>query len=339
MFLKNRFALHTFSFMAALLILGCTENAQNVMPQHTAPIWPALLEKNDKIAIVAPAFRDADAKEEKLIGQATEIFRAWGLKVVLGRSMGSKYGAFAGDDSTRAADLQEMFDDPTIRAIFTYKGGYGSTRIIDRLDFTKFLQHPKWVVGFSDITTILAKLHQLGVVSVHGEMILHFPEPAYQNSLISIKTILFAGGIALTAEPDVRNRIGEAEAPVVGGNLAVIGTNIGTQSDLDTRGKILVIEELGEHLYALDRMLCQLERTGKLAHLAGLVVGGMVDTKGTKAQFGKDAYEIIQSYVAPYAYPVAYNFPIGHAAPNIAFPHGGMGKLCVREEKVILNFW
>lgn len=197
MFLKNRFALHTFSFMAALLSLGCTENSPScAKPQHTAPIWPALLEKNDKIAIVAPAFRDTDAKEEEIIDQAMRIFRAWGLKVVLGRSIGSKYGAFAGDDSTRAADLQEMFDDPTIRAIFTYKGGYGSTRIIDRLDFTKFLQHPKWVVGFSDITTILAKLHQLGVVSVHGEMILHFPDPAYQNSLISIKTILFAGGVS-----------------------------------------------------------------------------------------------------------------------------------------------
>ena len=258
--------------------------------------------------------------------------------MVLGRSIGSKYGAFAGDDGTRAADLQEMFDDPTIRAVFTCRGGYGSTRIIDRLDFTKFLQHPKWVVGFSDITTILAKLHQLGVVSVHGEMILHFPDPAYQSALSSIKAILFEGAIELPAEPDVRNRIGEAEAPVVGGNLAVIGTNIGTQSDLDTRGKILVMEEIGEHLYALDRMLCQLERTGKLAHLAGLVVGGMVDTKGTKEQFGKDAYEIIQSYVAPYAYPVAYNFPIGHEPPNIAFPHGGVGKLCVCEEAVTLTF-
>ncbi len=298
---------------------------------------PPILSKNDTIAIIAPGFWDN--KAEEIIPKARQILEDWGLHVVVGKTIGAQYGLFAGEDQLRRADFQRMLDDPTIKAIFAYRGGYGTTRIVDDLDFTQFLQHPKWVIGFSDMTTIHLHLHQLGIVSIHGEMICHFTDKRYESSLASLKAVLFGKPIKITAKPDVCNKLGTAQAPVVGGNLMMICNNLGTKSDLDTQGKILCLEDVDELLYALDRMMVQLKRAGKLDHLAGLIVGGMLAMKdNANKPFGKSAYEIIQEHTATYNYPVAFNFPIGHEAPNMAFPHGAVGKLAVKKETVSLTF-
>ena len=338
MLLKNKLVLCFLGFVGLLLSFGFAPSTpKSSKGVYTMPNKPPLLAKDDTVAIVAPACWAKDSKE--CIKKATEVFQAWGLRVVIGKSIGPKYGMLAGEDSLRTEDLQQMLDDPTIKAILAYRGGYGTTRIIDQLDFTRFLQHPKWVVGFSDISTILFKLDKLGIVSVHGEMPRHFIDTDYQTSISSLREVLFKGTTQITAKPDIRNSIGTVAAPVVGGNLRMICANIGTQSDLDARGKILVLEDIGEYLYDLDRMMGQLKRAGKLDHLAGLVVGGMVGMKGNMVDpLAKDAYGIVKLYVASYDYPVAFNFPIGHEAPNLAFPHGGIGRLSVTEEAVSLTF-
>lgn len=310
----------------------------NLLQSQNIPyIVPPLLKQKDKVAIVAPAWWAID--KDLILKETKEILHSWGLEVVIGKSIGPRCGQFAGNDKLRLSDLQAMLDDPTIKAIFAYRGGHGTTRIIDALEFTKFLQHPKWLIGFSDVTAMHLKLHQLGVVSIHGEMPRHFPDSLYQSSIHSLQLALFKGATKLTAKPNTYNRVGDASAPVVGGNLVMICSNIGTNIDLDTKGKILVLEDVGEQLYAIDRMLVHLKRTGKLEHLAGLVIGSMVAMKDkTNVSFGKSVQAIIKEHVAEYKFPVAFNFPIGHKAPNIAFLHGAIGRLSVTEESVTLSF-
>ena len=252
---------------------------------------------------------------------------------------GKKSTTLFGADKVKVADLQHMLDDPTIKAIIAIRGGYGMTRIIDQLDFTKFLQYPKWVIGFSDITVLLAKLDNLKVASIHGEMVWSFPEAAYASSIASLRTLLFTGKTTLLAKRHTLNRPGVVKAPVVGGCLATICNNIGTSSAINTNGKILFLEDIGEKLYAIDKMMVQLKRAGKLSGLQGLVVGHMVRiTNGDPVKFGKSAYDIIKAHVAPYQYPVAFNFPIGHIAPNRSLPHGRVGRLIVNEAGAHLSF-
>jgi len=299
---------------------------------------PPLLKKKDKIAIVAPASKAGNSKS--IIEKATKLFQSWGLEVVLGKyvSLDSR-NTFAGSDAQRAEDMQWALDDPTIKAVVSVRGGYGTTRIVDRLDFTRFLRNPKWIIGFSDITTLHIQLHKLGVVSAHGAMPTLFLNPQHKASIDSLRTLLFEGAAHLTAPTNSLNRLGSVTAPVVGGNLTLICNNMETPSALDTKNKILVIEDIGGNLYALDRIMVQLKRAGKLQHLAGLIVGKMVHMQDLLSlPMNKSAEEIIQEHVASYNYPVTFQFPIGHQAPNLAFPHGKVGTLCVRNDKVSLVF-
>jgi muramoyltetrapeptide carboxypeptidase len=300
-------------------------------------IVPPLLKQHDTVAIVAPAWWDTN--EETIIKETKKILQDWGLEVVIGNSIGARYGQFAGDDKLRLVDLQSMLDNPKIRAIFALRGGHGSARMIDSLEFSNFFKHPKWLIGFSDITTIHLKLHQLGIVSIHGEMPKHFPDAAYATSIHSLKVALFEGTAQLTCKAQVYNRSGQTLAPVVGGNLATICSNIGTPTDLDTRGKILVLEDVGEQVYAVDRMMLQLKRAGKLQDVAALIIGGMVAMKDSvDIPFGKTIEELIIEHVGAYNYPVAFGMPISHTAPNLAFLHGAIGELIVTEKSVRLSF-
>jgi muramoyltetrapeptide carboxypeptidase len=306
--------------------------------KHDVSIRPPLLKNKDKIAIVAPASKAEASKE--VLEKAIEIFRSWGLEVVLGKYVSvNSCNTFAGTDAQRAEDLQWALDDPTIKAVIALRGGYGTTRIVDQLDFTRFLRSPKWVIGFSDMTTLHIRLHNLGVASAHGAVPTLFLNPQHKASIKSLRTLLFEGTAHLEAPANALNRLGTVTAPVVGGNLVLICNNMETLSALDTENKILVIEEVGGHLYALDRIMVQLKRAGKLQHLAGLVVGKMVYMKDlVSLPMSKGAEAIIQEHVAGYSYPVAFQFPIGHQAPNLAFPHGNIGTLCVDNNKAILDF-
>ncbi|MHA7877309.1 MAG: S66 peptidase family protein [Bacteroidota bacterium] len=328
--MRNSICLLTLIFLTS--VGNLSPSSQDIF------IRPPLLKKGDKVAIVAPASRLKAPKN--VIAKATALFRSWGLEVVLGEYVSvSHHNAFAGTDAQRAEDLQWALDDPTIKAVFALRGGYGTTRIIDQLDFKRFLRRPKWVIGFSDITTLHIQLHKLGVVSVHGPMPTYFSSPQYQGSIDSLKKLLFRGTAQLIAPSNILNRLGVVKAPVVGGNLTLICSNMETPSALDTENKILVIEDVGGNLYVLDRTMVQLKRAGKLQHLAGLIVGKMPHMQEHPSCFiGKSAEEIIREHVADYDYPVAFQFPIGHEAPNLPFLHGSIGELCVQGDKVRLVF-
>lgn len=340
MFLRRQVIAIIFLGMGAIGGHALAQEASQ-QPDHIGPmqsiVQPPLLKAGDRVAIVAPAFSRSDMKED--VTKVTQVLQAWGLEVVVGKHIYAKHNRFAGTDADRAADLQHAIDDPAIKAILCFRGGYGVSRIIDNVDTHNLREYPKWIIGFSDITTLLLKLHcTSNVVGVHGEMALHFGVPAYKSSLESLRQLLFQGVAQLTAPTHSQNRIGEAKAPVVGGNLSIICSNLGTDLELDTRGKILVLEDVDEKDYAIDRMIIQLKRAGKLQHLAGLVVGYCSDTISTNV-FGDQPIEaVIKAHVSEYNYPVAFGLPVGHEAPNLAFPHGAVGKLCVQEQQTSLLF-
>ncbi len=241
---------------------------------------------------------------------------------------------FSGTDHERATDLQAMLDDASIRAIFCARGGYGSVRIIDELDFSGFIQNPKWIVGYSDITVFHSHINRhFGIQTLHGPMPINFPpDRKVKASLQSLKEILEGGYPAYHFTSHPFNRKGTASGMLCGGNLSMLYSLAGTESDIDTEGKILFIEDLDEYLYHIDRMMQNLKRSGKLESLAGLVVGGMNDMNDNTIPFGKTAYEIIAETVADYHFPVIFDFKSGHISENLGLIIGGYVELEVAEE-------
>ncbi|GAB3198483.1 muramoyltetrapeptide carboxypeptidase [Pontibacter aydingkolensis] len=292
------------------------------------------LKPGDKIAIIATARRITLPEIEVAIS----TFESWGLQVVLGQSIGASYNYFSGDDALRLQDLQQMLDDESIKAIICARGGYGTTRIIDQVDFTKFRQYPKWVVGFSDVTTLLSHIHNFGLESIHGIMPLLFPKEGAEPSIETLRRILFGKEVTYTVAPHEFNRTGTATGQLVGGNLSIFQTLSGTRSDISTDGKILFLEDLCEYLYNVDRMMVHLDRCGKLANLAGLIIGDMSDMLDTPVPFGKTAYEIILEHTGKYNYPVCYGFPVGHEPLNLALVCGREAVLHVSAAGVKLEY-
>ena len=231
-----------------------------------------------------------------------------------------------------------MLDDTEVKAIISARGGYGTTRLLDQLDFTGFKKSPKWIIGFSDITALHCHLLGLGFESIHGIMPSLFSRPGSDEALESLRRVLFGGYISYQAPAHAFNCAGTAEGILMGGNISLLNTIIGTASDVDYTGKILFLEEIDEYLYNLDRMLVQLKRSGKLARLAGLVVGHMTDMRDNAIPFGKTAVEIIQEHTADYTYPVAYNFPTGHEPHNLALICGRNARLQVTGQGSFLEY-
>jgi muramoyltetrapeptide carboxypeptidase len=267
-----------------------------------------------------------------------QTLQQWGYVVQVGKTVGLQYHYFAGTDEERLQDLQQALDNPHLQAIFCARGGYGLSRIIDQLDFTAFMQHPKWVIGFSDITILHARLQRLGFPSLHAPMANAFNDGGVEKASVkSLKTVLSGKPIHYTVAPHAFNRPGNVTAPLVGGNLTIIAHLIGSVDCVDTANKILVIEDVGEYLYNIDRMLIQLKRAGMLQNLAGLLVGGFTDMKDTTIPFGKTVEEIVREHVAEYHYPVAFHFPVSHGEPNLAVKLGVLYQLSVSENEVVLK--
>lgn len=298
---------------------------------------PPFLSPGDTVGVVAPA---SWFPYEELADGLRILREDWQLNVIEGDSLHAIDGPFAGSDDLRRADLQRLFDDPSVRAIFAARGGYGCYRIADNLDLSGLQSNPKWLVGFSDVTVLLSLLCNHGLVSLHGLMPRQFGDPDREESLASVRQWLFGQAPTHYDTPaHPLNRFGQATGPLVGGNLTLLINSIGTPTDLDFAGKILFIEDIDETLFSLDRMMTQLRRSGRLAKLAGLVVGQFTDMRSNVSlPFGKDANQIIADAVSAYAYPVLFDFPAGHVAYNIALPIGKTVQLVIDAEQATFNF-
>ncbi|OAQ38556.1 LD-carboxypeptidase [Pedobacter psychrophilus] len=295
-------------------------------------IQPPQLKKGDKIAITCPA------KSLKApMTDAIKLLESWGLEVVLGESVNSVFHQFAGKDELRAADMQKFIDDESIKAIIAARGGYGCIRIVDEIDWKPLLVNPKWIIGFSDITVFHLQLQSLGLQSLHAQMPVNISESS-KEGLESLRKVLFGENLEYEIEANDRNKIGESQAELIGGNLSLLVACLNSKSDISYDGKILFVEEVGEYEYAIDRMMRTLDRAGKLKNLAGLIVGGFTDIKINDIPFGFSAYEIIEEIVSKYHYPVCYHFPAGHLPDNRALIFGEKVRLIVSKESVQINF-
>lgn len=291
---------------------------------------PSYLKRGDKIAIVAPARKINNSE----ISFAVKTFKNWGLEVVLGDNLFKSNNQFAGTDEERISDFQQMLDDPTVKAIIAARGGYGSVRIIDNLDFSKFIKNPKWIIGFSDITVFHSHFHtNFEIETLLALMPINFSDDEKSKaSAESLRKAMFGEKISYSLNNSKYNRKGVVTGVLCGGNLSMLYSLIGSQSDINTEGKILFIEDVDEYLYHIDRMMMNLKRAGKFDKLAGLIVGSMNNMNDNKIAFGKTANEIISEHVFDYNYPVCFDFPAGHTKDNYTLILGREATLEVSEK-------
>jgi len=289
------------------------------------------LKTGDSIVLISTA-RKVNKED---LNFAVNILESWGLNVCYGKNLFEENHQFAGTVEQRTQDLQSALDDEKVKAILFVRGGYGSVQILDHIDWGNFQQKPKWLIGFSDITIFHAHIHQnFGVHTLHAAMPITFPKNT-RSSLDNLKTILFGAEIPYKIEGHPFNRKGKTEAKVVGGNLSILYSLLGSESQINTDGKILFIEDLDEYLYHIDRMMQALKRAGMLNNLAGLIVGGMSDMNDNTIPFGKTTEEIISDIVSEYNYPVAFGFPAGHIDDNQPIVFGKKTILEVSENTLI----
>jgi muramoyltetrapeptide carboxypeptidase len=299
-------------------------------------ILPPFLRPGDTIGIVCPAGYMPLEKAQTCI----DVLQTWGYRVRTGKTLGGPSDTyFSATDDQRLADLQEMLDDPQINAILCGRGGYGLTRIIDRIDLTRFAARPKWIIGFSDITVLHTHiLARCGISTLHGPMAGAFNDGGATGAGVeSLRRTLAGGKGSYSASAHPFNRYGSAEGMLIGGNLALLAHLIGSASEPDTRGCILFLEDVGEYLYNIDRMLHQLRRSGKLDHLAGLLVGGFTEWKDTTRPFGATAEEIVRDVVGDVPYPVGFGFPVSHGKENVALKVGATYRMQVSPAGTVLQ--
>ena len=288
---------------------------------------PSKLNKGDKIGIVAPA-RKVSLAELKA---AFSVIEKYGYQVVYDEGLFASDNQFAGNDSTRAACFQKLMDDDEIKAIISARGGYGSVRIIDKLDFSKFVQNPKWIIGYSDITVFHNHINRnFSIQTLHASMLLNFAQNS-QSALSGLFEALDGKNPNYNIDPHPLNRKGSANAQIAGGNLSVLYSLLGSVSFPDTKGKILFLEDLDEYLYHIDRMMMGLKRAGVLKDLKGLIVGAMTDMNDNAIPFGKTAEEIISEHVNEYDFPVCFGFPAGHIDDNLPLITGAKVEFDVSE--------
>ena len=296
---------------------------------------PPPLRPGDTIGIVCPAGYMPFEKAQTCIN----TLQQWGFTVKVGDTLGSQCNYFSGTDNERLRDLQAMLDDSSIKAILCGRGGYGVSRIIDRINFSAFKQNPKWIIGYSDITALHAHLHSvLQTASLHSPMASAFNDVGADDIFIqSLRDAVTGAKMAYSTAIHPLNIPGSAVGQLVGGNLTLVAHLIGSPSSLHTKNNILFLEDVGEYIYNVDRMLIQLKRAGLLDGLSGLIIGGFTEMKDTLTPFGQSAYEAIFDKAKDYGYPVCFGFPVGHTANNYALKVGVEHKLVVRDCDVTLK--
>ncbi|OJU78775.1 MAG: LD-carboxypeptidase [Bacteroidetes bacterium 47-18] len=298
-------------------------------------IIPPFLKKGSHITIVCASGYLPFEKSE----QAARVLEEWGYKVTLGTTTRTENAYFSGTDEERLADLQRALDHPDTDAILMGRGGYGLSRIIDRLDFRKFKKRPKWILGFSDVTVLQAHIFStLHIAAMHAPMCSAFAaEHLDQPHMKAYRNLLRGKQIRYRFPGHPRNIPGQAEGVLVGGNLCMLAHLTGSASALDTRGKILFIEDIGEHLYKVDRMLYTLKRSGQLAELKGLICGNFSDMEDTVRPFGQELHDIISAHVADLDIPVAFEVPCGHETVNYPLTLGASYRLETTKKGTIIQ--
>jgi len=294
---------------------------------------PEFVQKGDKIAIVSTARKISSSE----IVEAIDILKKWELVPVLGDTIGLEDHQFAGTEEQRTLDFQNMLDDSEIKAIWCARGGYGTVRIIDMLNFYNFKKHSKWIIGYSDITVLHAHIHNFNISSIHAAMPVDIHKGT-EETRQSLKNVLFGKKMKYVIPSSIDNRIGTARGQLIGGNLSILYSLCGSSSSIDTHGKILCIEDLDEYLYHIDRMLQNLKRNGYFKGLSGLLVGGMTQMHDNNIPFGKNAKEIILDTVKEYDFPIAFDFPMGHIEDNRALILGAEASLEINKDTVTLSY-
>ena len=307
-------------FLFIISLLSITMQAQTTM------ITPPYLQKGDTVAILATARKHIVKSMQPTI----DLLESWGLHVVVGESIGLEENQLAGSDEQRAADLQKQLNNPTIKAIWCARGGYGTVRVVDLIDFTAFKKSPKWLVGFSDVTVLHNHLNTMGYKSIHGIMPISLAK-ASKEAIESLRLSLFGEPLQYSIDPHPMNRLGKASGELVGGNLSILYSLLGSPSAIDCADKILYIEDLDEYLYHIDRMMMNLKRNGCLESLKGIIVGSMTDMKDNDIPWGKNALEIVQDVTKQYNIPMIFNFPAGHIHDNRALILGNNVTIDVTE--------
>ncbi|GAB1855322.1 LD-carboxypeptidase [Flavobacteriaceae bacterium MHTCC 0001] len=315
-------------------------NAQNTISEkpNTILMTPPFLKKGDTVAIVAPAgilkHREAE------INKAKTLLNEWGLYTIVGQHVFNQGHHFAGTDDERCEDFQKALDDKSISAIWCARGGYGSARILDKLDWSKFKAHPKWIIGYSDITAIHSEVHNLGYQSIHAMMCTSLQDAAadIKETITTFKDAIFGNGLSYTLEGSNHNQAGTISAPIIGGNLTMLHAMLGSKTSLDTSGKILFIEEIGEYKYHIDRMLRSLKRAGYFNKCKGVIIGDMTKIKRNTTPWGSSIQQLILDVLEGYDFPIAFNMKAGHEKDNRALILGKNIKLHVKKELATIRF-
>ncbi|MFC4267844.1 S66 peptidase family protein [Polaribacter marinivivus] len=326
-----KYKIVTFLFLMILVSIKAQEKLKS----------PAYLKAGDTIAILAPAGILKPSRKAVVL-QAKQLAESWGLYVVLGKNMFHQNNHFAGTDNERAADFQEALDNKNIKAIWAARGGYGSVRILDKLDFTKFTQNPKWIIGYSDITAFHNHIHNLGIETLHAMMATSLEEKpsAIIETISTFKKALFGENLSYKIPLSKYNRtqnLDTIQGQIIGGNLAILTSMLGSKSQLNTDDKILFIEEIGEYKYAIDRMLQSLKRANYFTNVKAVVVGNMSLIKKNSTKWGSSIEQLILDAI-PADIPVIFNFPAGHEADNRALIFGRKTKLIISKEHSTLSF-
>lgn len=342
---KNKMKIKIGNLFTVLLFLLISAQSHVLWAQNkSAPqlplamLRPSYLKAGDTVAIVAPS--GVLQNRESEIQEAEALLASWGLRVVMGKHVFKQNGHFAGTDAERAEDFQTALDNPKIKAIWCARGGYGTVRILDRLDYTKFRQNPKWLLGYSDITALHNQFHNLGVESIHTTMCTSLTDDVSELkwTIETFKDAIFGRPLFYTLKGSTYNRPGAVTAPLVGGNLTLLHTMLGSDTSIDTTGKILFIEEIGEYAYHIDRMLQSLKRAGYFDNCKGLLVGDITKVRKNTTEFGRTIEEIILDAVAEYDFPVAFNMPAGHEKDNRALILGRTVTLKVTKDATSVAF-
>ena len=295
---------------------------------------PAYLDRGDTIGVVCPAGYMAMER----VQQCLQILEAWGFKVKVGKTVGgNSTNYFSGTDKERLTDFQEMMDDDEVKAVLCARGGYGIGRMIEQIKFKKFAKRPKWIIGFSDVTVLHAHIYSnYKIATLHAPMAGAFNE-GENEFVLSLRSALTGTSAKYQVKPHEFNKIGMASGELVGGNLALLTHICGTSSDIKTKNRILFLEDVGEYLYNVDRMLYQLKRNGKFDKLSGVIIGGFTENKDTDRPFGKTVFEIIHEIFQEFEYPICFGFPVSHGIENYALKIGVEYNLSISSGKVILE--